>query len=125
MPDTDDLTHEQVIRSVMDRWKAGIDAHRPERVAELFTDDAVFQGLRPYSVGPQGVHAYYDSQPLGLTVVYRILETRRVAGDAVLAYLIADFTFPDQTILKVNLGVLVTRAGRDWRIAFYQASQLS
>jgi uncharacterized protein (TIGR02246 family) len=115
---------EQIVREVMDRWKAGIDTHEPERVAAQFTQDTVFQGLRPYSVGPQGVIAYYDSQPVGMTVTYRILETRRVAADAVLGYLVADFAFPDRPTLVVNVGVLVRRADEGWRIGYYQASLL-
>ena len=58
VPDTDAL------RDALDRWKAGIDAHQPERVSEVFTEDAIFQGLRPYSVGRQGVIDYYASQPV-------------------------------------------------------------
>lgn len=49
---------EAVLRGVLDEWKAGIDAHDPARVAAVFADDAIFQGLRPYSVGPQGVSDY-------------------------------------------------------------------
>ena len=45
VPDTDAL------RDALDRWKAAIDAHEPERVADVFTEDAIFQGLSPYSVG--------------------------------------------------------------------------
>lgn len=112
----------QVLSEVMDRWKAGIDAHEPDRVAEQFTDDAIFQGLRPYSVGPQGVFAYYDSQPVGMTVTYRILEARPIAEDAVLGYLHADFRKPDQSTISVRIGVLVTRGDGPWRIGYYQAA---
>jgi uncharacterized protein (TIGR02246 family) len=121
VPGTDDG---QIVREVMDRWKAGIDAHEPQRVAAQFSEDAVFQGLRPYSVGPQGVTAYYAAQPVGMTVTYRILETRRVASDAVLGYLVADFAFRDSPTLVVNLGVLVTHGDDGWRIGYYQASLL-
>ena len=38
----------------MDRWKAGVDAHEPAAVAACFTEDAVFQGMRPYSVDGRG-----------------------------------------------------------------------
>ena len=86
----------EILRSVLDRWKAGVDAHEPERVAAVFTEDAIFQGLRPYRVGRQGVADYYDSQPLDMKVEYRILETRRPADDVVLGYLSADFSFTDQ-----------------------------
>ncbi|GLP70905.1 hypothetical protein TUSST3_75250 [Streptomyces sp. TUS-ST3] len=113
-----------ILSAVLDRWKAGVDAHRPERVAALFTEDAVFQGLHPYSVGRQGVAAYYDSQPLGLKAEYRILETRRPADGLVLGYLDVDFTFTDRPALPVKLAVLVSRVGDDWYIAHYQVSRL-
>ena len=38
--------------------KAAVDAHRQEQVAALFTADAIFQGLHPYTVGPAGVAEY-------------------------------------------------------------------
>jgi len=113
---------EDILRSVLDEWKSGVDAHEPQRVAAVFTDDAIFQGLHPYSVDRQGVYDYYDSQPRGLTVVYRINETRRPADDVVLGYLRADFSRPDGTVIPLNLGVLVTRGEDGWRIAFYQVS---
>jgi hypothetical protein len=56
-------------------------------VLDVFTEDAIFQGLRPYSVGRQGVADYYDAQPGGMTVTYRILETRRPTEELVLGYL--------------------------------------
>ncbi|MER6788021.1 SgcJ/EcaC family oxidoreductase [Streptomyces sp. NPDC000658] len=115
---------EAVLRAVLDRWKAGVDAHEPQRVAALFTEDAVFQGLRPYSVGRPGVADYYGSQPLGMTARYRLLETRLLAEDLVLGYLEADFSFTDRPTVRVHLGLLVRRERDDWRIAHYQVSRL-
>ncbi|MGB9307329.1 MAG: hypothetical protein WCB92_27725 [Mycobacterium sp.] len=57
---------DEILRDVLDRWKAGIDTQ--------------------HSVGRQGVHDYYASQRPGMTVVYRILESRRLANDLVLGY---------------------------------------
>lgn len=111
----------EILRHILDEWRAGIAAHDPQRVAAVFTEDAIFQGLRPYSVGRPGVFDYYDSQPAGLTVDYRINETRRPAENAVLGYLRADFTRPDGTGIPLNLSVLVTR-DVGWRIAHYQVS---
>ncbi len=113
-----------ILDDVLDRWKAGVDAHQPERVATLFTEDALFQGLHPYSVGRQGVAEYYASQPLGMKAEYRILETRRPADGLVLGYLDVDFTFTDRPALAVKLAVLVTRAGDGWYISHYQVSRL-
>ncbi|WP_393076161.1 YybH family protein [Streptomyces sp. LN704] len=116
---------EAILRGVLDRWKAGVDSHEPELVAAQFTEDAIFQGLRPYSVGRPGVAAYYDSQPLGMTVAYRILETRRPADHLVLGYLAADFSFTDRPTVSLTLGVLVEHTGEGWRIGHYQVSRLA
>jgi uncharacterized protein (TIGR02246 family) len=121
---TNSTDDKAILNDVLDRWKAGVDAHQPERVAALFTEDAVFQGLHPYSVGRQGVADYYDSQSLGLKAEYRILETRRPADGLVMGYLDVDFTFTDRPALAVKLAVLVTRAGDDWYISHYQVSHL-
>ena len=115
---------ELILRGVLDEWKAAVDAHEPQRVASCYADDAIFQGLRPYSVGREGVAAYYDSQPLGMTAAYRILETRRLAEDLVLGYQHVDFSFTDRPTVSVYLSVLVQRADDGWHIKHYQASRL-
>ena len=38
---------ETILRGVLDQWKAAVDGHEPQRVASLFTEDAIFQGQRP------------------------------------------------------------------------------
>jgi uncharacterized protein (TIGR02246 family) len=118
VPDTDAL------RDALDRWKAGIDAQEPERVADVFTEDAIFQGLRPYRVGRQGVIDYYASQPSGMTVDYEILQTRSLGPDRVLGYVHADFVFPDRPTTSVFIGVVIEHNRGGWSIAYYQASRL-
>ncbi|CAG6392254.1 SgcJ/EcaC family oxidoreductase [Streptomyces cocklensis] len=113
-----------VLRGVLDEWKAAVDAHEPERVAARFTEDAIFQGLHPFTVGREGVAAYYASQPLGMTAQYRILETRRLADDLVLGYQSVEFAFTDRDPLTVNLSLLVKRLADGWYITHYQVSLL-
>ncbi|KOX20493.1 hypothetical protein ADK67_29850 [Saccharothrix sp. NRRL B-16348] len=113
------MTADEVLRDVMDRWKDAVDAHEPERVAANFTEDAIFQGLRPYGVGRAAVAEYYASQPLGLTAEYRVLETRDLADDLVLGYLEVDFSFVDRPTLRVHLGVVV----RNGLITHYQVAK--
>jgi ketosteroid isomerase-like protein len=115
---------EEILRGVLDRWKAAVDAHQPQQVASYFTEDAIFQGLHPYSVGRQGVADYYASQPLDLAAAYRILEIRRPAGGLVLGYLSVAFSFADRPTLNVYLSVLLTHAQDGWHISHYQASRL-
>ncbi len=114
----------EVVREVLDRWKAGIDAGAPQRIAEVFTENAIFQGLHPYSVGRQGVVDYYSGQPPGMTVTYRLLETRRPADDVVLGYANAVFAFPDRPAVDVYLGVLLERGDDGWLIGHYQVSRV-
>lgn len=112
-----------ILTGVLDAWKSAVDAHDPKRVAASFTEDAIFQGLHPYTVGRDGVAAYYDSQPLGMTADYRIVETRRLAEDVVLGYSSVEFAFTDRPAISVHLSVIVRRAGDEWLIAHYQVSR--
>jgi hypothetical protein len=118
------IEREEILRGVLDQWKAAVDAHQPQQVASYFTEDAIFQGLRPYSVVRQGVADYYASQPLGLAAAYRILETRRPAEDLVLGYLSVAFSFADRPTVNVYLSVLLTHAQDGWYISHYQVSRL-
>ena len=116
--------HETILRAALDEWKSAVDAHDSDRVASLFTEDAMFQGLHPYSVGRKGVAEYYDSQPIGMTADYRILETRSPADGLVLGYLSVDFGFTDRPTLTVYLSVLVSRVDGDLYFSHYQVSHL-
>ncbi|MFI6063607.1 YybH family protein [Streptomyces sp. NPDC051286] len=115
---------EAILRGVMDRWKSAVDAHEPQQVASYFTEDAIFQGLRPYTVGRQGVAEYYDSQPLGLTADYQVLETRQLAEGILLGYLGVDFSFTDRPTIRVTLSVVLRRFADQWHIAHYHVSKL-
>jgi hypothetical protein len=108
----------------MGRWKAAVDAHEPRQVASCFTKDAIFQGLRPYAVGRQGIARYYDSQPLGLAAAYWVLETRWLGEDVLLGYLDVDFQFTDRPTTRATLGVVLRRVADQWQIGHYQVSKL-
>jgi muconolactone delta-isomerase len=113
-----------ILDAVLSRWKAAVDAHQPEQVAALFTKDAIFQGLHPYSVGPAGVAEYYATQPIGMTADYKLRETRSLGDGLVLGYLTVDFAFTDRATLTVYLSVIIRQEADDWRIAHYQVSLL-
>lgn len=121
---TADSTDSTALRGALDRWKAAVDAHDPEGVSAVFTEQAIFQGLHPYSVGRAGVADYYAAQPHGMTAAYTIRETRRLAPDLVLGYLAVDFSFPDRPALDVYLSVIVRHVAGAWLIDHYQVSRL-
>jgi hypothetical protein len=118
------MNSETILRGVLDQWKAAVDTHEPKQVAACFTEDAIFQGLHPYSVGREGITDYYDSQPIGMTADYRILETRQPADGLVLGYLSVDFSFTDRPTLGVYLSILLTNMADGWFISHYQVSRL-
>jgi muconolactone delta-isomerase len=113
-----------LLDAVLTRWKSAVDAHQPEHVAALFTTDAIFQGLHPYTVGQAGVAEYYAAQPTGMTAKYTIRETRALSDGLVLGYLTVDFGFSDRATLTVYLSVIIRREADGWRIAHYQVSRL-
>jgi muconolactone delta-isomerase len=113
-----------LLGAVLTRWKAAVDARQPDQVAALFTADAIFQGLHPYTVGPAGVAEYYAAQPMGMTAAYTLRETRRPSDDLVLGYLTVDFGFTDRATLTVYLSVIIRREPDGWRITHYQVSRL-
>jgi muconolactone delta-isomerase len=113
-----------MLDAVLSRWKAAVDAHQPEDVAALFTKDAIFQGLHPYTVGPAGVAEYYAAQPAGLTAAYTLRETRALSDVLILGYLTVDFGFSDRATLTVYLSVIIRQDADGWRIAHYQVSRL-
>ena len=115
---------QEIIGSVLDRWKSAVDWHEPERLASYFTEDAIFQGLHPFSVGRDGITDYYASQPLGMTAAYSILETRRLADDVVLGYSRVDFSFAERPTLTVYLAVIARQLDDEWKIGHYQVSRL-
>jgi ketosteroid isomerase-like protein len=115
---------EAILHAVLDEWKAGVNAHEPGRVAARFTADAIFQGLHPYSVGRRGIAAYDESQPLGLTAQYQILETRRLADDLVLGYQNVEFGSLTGPRSLSALCLLLKRLTDGWYIAHCQVSLL-
>ncbi|MFD7182688.1 YybH family protein [Streptomyces sp. NPDC056637] len=120
----DTTAQEAILRGVMDRWKDAVDAHEPQQIASYFAEDAIFQGLHPYSIGRRGVAEYYDSQPLGLTADYQVLQTRELAEGVLLGYLRVDFSFNDRPTIRVTLSVVLRHVADQWRIAHYQVSKL-
>jgi ketosteroid isomerase-like protein len=113
-----------MLDAVLTRWKAAVDDHQPEHVAAMFTTDAIFQGLHPYTVGPAGIAEYYAAQPTGMTAAYTLLEARALSDGLVLGYLTVDFGFTDRATLTVYLSVIVRQDADGWRIVHYQVSRL-
>jgi uncharacterized protein (TIGR02246 family) len=114
-----------VVTAVFQRWATAIRAHRPQDVASVFTEDAIFQGFdETHSVGRLAVAAYYAKQPIGLSAAFRILELRSFAGGDLLAYLGVDFARPDGQIIPVHLTAIIRNIPGNWLISHYHVSKI-
>jgi uncharacterized protein (TIGR02246 family) len=113
------------VTAVLDRWKQGIADADLDTIAEAFTEDALFQGLRPsFSLGRDGVRDYYGSQAPGLTVEYRILHVRELAADTVIVYLHADFRLGSGAELATHITIVMSRGADGWLISHYHVSRV-
>jgi uncharacterized protein (TIGR02246 family) len=120
------VNHDDIVTRVLDAWQRGIDRHRPEEVASLFTEDALFQGAHPgYSLGRAGVTAYYAEQPAGLSVRYEIREIRPLAAGVLSAYVDPVFTRPDGEVWPFHLTVILREQDDGtWLISHYHVSRI-
>ncbi len=114
-----------IVEGVLDGWKQAIDRHDPEAVAALFTENTIFQGLRPdHSVGRQGVVEYYASQPMGLVANFTLLDTRQVGDDAITGYELVTFDFEDRPSISGHLTTVFVRVSGTWLIDHYHVSRI-
>ena len=115
-----------IVHGVLESWKQGIDRHDPSAVAALFTENAIFQGLRPdHSVGRQGVEDYYASQPQGLVANYTLLDARQAGDGAITGYELVTFDFEDRPSLKGHLTTVFVHVSGSWLIDHYHVSLIS
>jgi uncharacterized protein (TIGR02246 family) len=114
-----------VVTAVFHKWATAIHEHRPQDVASVFTEDAIFQGFdESHAVGRSAVAEYYAKQPVGLSAAFRILELRSFAGGDLLAYLAVDFTRADGTVIPVHLTAIVRNIPGNWLISHYHVSKI-
>jgi hypothetical protein len=114
---------EYELRVLLDRWAEGIADHRPADVAELFTEDALFQGFDPApGFGRAYIAGYYAKQPLGLTADYDLLSAVELAPGVLSAYARVQFTRPEGSV-PVYLTVIAQRGRSAWEISHYHVSK--
>ncbi|WP_187977818.1 nuclear transport factor 2 family protein [Mycetocola sp. JXN-3] len=112
-----------ILTTVLSRWGTAVATGDTARVADLYTEAPVFQGLRP---GPErdraGVADYYAHQPIGLTPTITPIEVRALGENEILAFLAVDFAAPGRPVVATHLTVLLTRIEDEWLIEHYHVS---
>ncbi len=112
------------VHALLDTWADAIRRHEPDRVAALFTPDALFQGFDPVpGHGQQFVAAYYDKQPAGLWAQYEVHSVRALGADTLVGFARVEFHRPEG-IVPVHLTVVAEHAPAGWRISHYHVSRI-
>lgn len=118
------LSAEHELRTLLDQWATAIAERRPADVADLFTEDALFQGFDPApGVGRDFISRYYAKQPVGLRAEYELLSTRELSREALAGYARVLFTRPDGNV-TVYLTVIAQRGQAEWALSHYHVSKL-
>lgn len=114
---------EREVRVLLDSWAEGIAGHDPARIAELFTDDALFQGLDPApGYGRAHISSYYEKRPIGLSATYELQSVRVLTPELTLAYARVDFERPDGPV-RAYLTIVAELVHGRWAIRHYHVSQ--
>ena len=115
---------EMALTELLDAWADAVGRHEPERVAELFTADALFQGFDPApGHGPGFVASYYQKQPLGLRAEHDILDVSPAGRGHLIGFARVRFDRPDG-VVPVYLTIAARKTASGWRISHYHVSKI-
>jgi uncharacterized protein (TIGR02246 family) len=111
---------------VLGRWAVAFNNRDLDAMAELFTNESLFQGFAPKVVmGVEAVREYFASLPehrraVDITPSYTYEIGEQMVGG------FADVTFcdPDGWQAPVHLSLVIERGADDWQIRQYHASRV-
>lgn len=110
---------------VLSVWKTSVETRNADAAAEVFTSQALFQGLSPnHIIGREAIHAYYCVQPDGLTADFTILSARALTSRWIVAFAEVQFRIGDALERPVKLTIVLERCDRAWLIAHYHVADL-
>jgi uncharacterized protein (TIGR02246 family) len=117
--------HARVLGESLAAWKLAFDRHRPQDMVELFSGDALFQGLSPALLtGRKEIFGYYRALSPGITATFQIIQARQLTQHLVCGFAAVHFTYPDARTAQVQLSLVLRRDGQTWFIAQYHASTM-
>lgn len=114
------------MHDVLTRWKAAFDGHQPDRMADLFTPDALFQGFGPVVLhGQDAVHDYYEAVADNRRADVKLLHTYSIGEDVAGGFADVTFSDPEGWEVKVHLSLVLQRDDTGWRIRQYHVSRVA
>lgn len=108
----------------LDHWQAAINDRQPERIAELFAEDAVLVATAPAPlVGRAGIVEYYRAVPAGLKVSADLGIAMSASPTDVRAVAEVVFSLPNGNQLSGRLTLTFTRHQPGaWQVSLYHAA---
>jgi len=120
-----DVDLNEALRALLDRWADAVNRHDPERVANLFTPDALFQGFDPIpGRGQSFIAGYYDKQPVQLRAHFEVLNVKAAGAGAMVGFARVEFHRPEG-VVPVYLTLVAENWSTGWRISHYHVSKVA
>ncbi|MDM0071438.1 nuclear transport factor 2 family protein [Variovorax sp. J31P207] len=121
-----DSTARNIVGSLFDLWATAFNDEDPAAVAQLFSADALFQGLGPkVYIGPTEIQGYYERVPKGVRVKVddRDLHARSVLSKGVAGFVRVLFIEASGGERTVSVSITAQQEGIRWMIKQYHASE--
>ncbi|MFE7753030.1 nuclear transport factor 2 family protein [Streptomyces sp. NPDC057428] len=115
-----------VVEEVLALWKDAFDRHQPDRMADVFTSDALFQGFGPSVVtGREAVRSYYRTVADGRRAEFTVLHSYTIGADAVGGFADVTFSGASKPEVKVHMSLVLLHGAEGWKIRQYHVSRVS
>ncbi|MFC4508529.1 MULTISPECIES: YybH family protein [Streptomyces] len=116
----------KVVQEMVERWRVAFNGHQPDRMAELFAPDALFQGFGPdVLVGRDAVRGYYEAVPVYRTATdVSVLHSYAIGVGIVGGFVGLAFRDPKDVEDRVHLSLLLEHSADGWQIRQYHVSRV-
>ncbi|MDI9980160.1 nuclear transport factor 2 family protein [Rhodococcus sp. IEGM 1307] len=112
-----------IFAEVLAAWGRCFNGGDARGVSDMFTANAIFQGLRPEpKFGKGEILTYYENVPASTTVLAQPISVYRIGGGVIGGIAEIVFTGPDGRQRPVNLSMLLCADRGAWRICHYHVS---
>ncbi|WP_329042662.1 SgcJ/EcaC family oxidoreductase [Streptomyces sp. NBC_00178] len=113
------------LEEVLARWKHAFDSHRPDEMADLFTQDALFQGFGPsVTTGRDAVRSYYRAVADGRRADVVPLHSYTIGPGVTCGFADVTVTGGARPEVRMRMSLVVQRDDEGWKIRQYHVSRL-
>lgn len=111
------------VEAVIEAWKAAFDAGDPQRIASLYTPDAMFiGGIGGVHIGRRSIEGYFEQNAAPSSVAFRDIKTRSIDDQVVLVSMIGAITREGGEPRDFRFLQTHVRTVNGWQIAGHHGS---